>query len=216
MLMSLFEVYDPFTFYGGLSLNWFVLCFVYFVFFSVYWLIPGIYYYLFDYLLLSLVREFSNFYSVVKLKVGLLVFICLFLYVLLCNILGLIPYVFACSSHFVFSISFGFPFWFGLMLLGWINFTNSMFSHLIPVGTPLVLISFMVLIETISNFIRPWSLSIRLMANMISGHLLMSLLGDCGFSVVIIQLGLFGFEFFVCFIQAYVFSALLTLYSSEI
>jgi F-type H+-transporting ATPase subunit a len=91
-----------------------------------------------------------------------------------------------------------------------------MFAHLIPVGTPVVLISFIVLIETVRNFIRPWSLSIRLMANIISGHLLISLLGDCGFFLIFLQIGLFIFEFFVCFIQGYVFSALLTIYSREV
>ncbi|WP_368736879.1 F0F1 ATP synthase subunit A [Bacillus anthracis] len=57
---------------------------------------------------------------------------------------------------------------------------------------------------------------IRLMSNIISGHLLIVLLGNCGFYVFLVQLILFVFEFFVCFIQAFVFSVLLTLYSNEI
>nr|YP_009227723.1 ATP synthase F0 subunit 6 [Aleurocanthus spiniferus]AHY04218.1 ATP synthase F0 subunit 6 [Aleurocanthus spiniferus] len=214
--MTFFQVYDPHTAIFGLSHNWVFVGFFFFFFFGGYWCAMGSWSLTEFYLVRGLLSEFKNFFSVMKSGFGLLMFICLFIYILFVNLLGLVPYTFACSAHFVFALSLGLPMWLGFMLLGWFNFTNSMFCHLIPVGTPVVLISFMVVIETISNLIRPWSLSIRLMANMISGHLLMSLLGDCGIFLVFMQLVLFSFEFFVCFIQSYVFSALLTLYSSEI
>lgn len=212
----MFEVYDPFTFYFDLRLNWLALCFFFFFLVFNYWGILGRLGVRFGLIIGFLVSEFVTFFSFSKIKTSLLFFVCLFFYILFINILGLIPYVFSCSTHFVFSIRLALPFWLGLMILGWLNFTNSMFRHLIPVGTPVLLMSFMVLIETVSNFIRPWSLRVRLMANMISGHLLIRLLGECGRYFVPVGLCLFAFEFFVCFIQGYVFCALLTLYSREI
>nr|YP_009027748.1 ATP synthase F0 subunit 6 [Bemisia afer]AHC02241.1 ATP synthase F0 subunit 6 [Bemisia afer] len=216
MINSLFEIYDPYTFVFDLSLNWFPISLVLFLFISEFWCLNSFYTAGFSLVLTFLVGEFGNFYHYKKMKTSMILFVSLFFFILFVNILGLVPYVFACSSHFVFSVSLGFPIWLSMLFLGWLKLSNSMFIHLIPMGTPLVLISFMALIETISNLIRPWSLSIRLMSNMISGHLLMSLLGDCGFYLIFLQLGLFIFEFFVCFIQAFVFSALLTLYSGEV
>nr|QFS81156.1 ATP synthase F0 subunit 6 [Bemisia tabaci] len=216
MIFSLFEIYDPHTFFFNLSFNWFPILLILLFSMSDFWcLIPSVVY-LYTFFLGFLTKEFVNFYLYNKMIISVFLFISLFLFLLFTNILGLIPYVFSCSSHFVFSISFGFPFWISFIFLGWFNFNSKSFSHLVPLGTPLILISFMVVIETISALIRPWSLSIRLMSNMISGHLLMILLGNCGFYMFLIQMVLFLFEFFVCFIQAFVFSVLLTLYSSEI
>nr|CAD5105736.1 ATP synthase F0 subunit 6 [Singhiella simplex] len=213
---SLFEVYDPYTFFMDLSLNWFPVVGLFFAGVSEFWVLGSASLLCFSGLANSLVKEFSNFYDFKKIKSSMILFVSLFFFLLIINILGLIPYVFSCSSHFVFSMSLGLPMWISFFLLSFFLFTKSSFAHLVPTGTPLVLISFMAVIEGISSLIRPWSLGIRLMANMISGHLLMSLLGDCGLGFLIIQFGLFIFEFFVCFIQAFVFSALLTLYSSEI
>lgn len=99
-----------------------------------------------------------------------------------------------------------------------------MFAHLVPQGTPPVLIPFIVLIETIRNVIRPGTLAVRLSANMIAGHLLLTLLGNTGNSLSIIivsvliiaQLLLLTLETAVAIIQAYVFTILRTLYSREI
>ena len=99
-----------------------------------------------------------------------------------------------------------------------------MFAHLVPTGTPGALIPFMVLIETIRNVIRPATLAIRLAANIIAGHLLLTLLGNTGPSlggtVVLILLGsqilLLVLEGSVAVIQSYVFAVLRTLYASEV
>nr|ALR69423.1 ATP synthase F0 subunit 6 [Bemisia tabaci] len=216
MILSLFEIYDPHSLFFNLSFNWFPVFMVLLLGGSEFWCLNSFITFTCTYLSLILSKEFMNFYSFNKMKVSVFFFISLFMFILFCNILGLIPYVFSCSSHFVFSVSLGFPFWLGFIFLSWFKFNTKSFSHLVPLGTPLILISFMVIIESVSMVIRPWSLSIRLMANMISGHLLMVLLGNCGFFLFLVQLTLFFFEFFVCFIQAFVFSVLLTLYSSEI
>lgn len=105
-----------------------------------------------------------------------------------------------------------------------INYLNNLLTHLTPQGTPALLIPFIVIIESISLIIRPITLSIRLTANIIAGHLLLSLLGSSGqlISRIILiniilfsQILLFILEISVSIIQAYVFSILSTLYSRD-
>lgn len=99
-----------------------------------------------------------------------------------------------------------------------------MLAHLVPLGTPPVLMPFMVLIETVSNVIRPGTLAVRLAANMIAGHLLLVLLGNQGPSLsssllrvlLITQILLLTLESAVAIIQSYVFAVLATLYSREV
>jgi F-type H+-transporting ATPase subunit a len=99
-----------------------------------------------------------------------------------------------------------------------------MFAHLVPQGTPSVLIPFIVCIETISNVIRPGTLAVRLTANIIAGHLLLTLMGNTGNSLssiilsilLISQVALLILESAVAIIQSYVFAVLSTLYSREV
>nr|YP_010381687.1 ATP synthase F0 subunit 6 [Pseudosymplanella nigrifasciata]UDL72062.1 ATP synthase F0 subunit 6 [Pseudosymplanella nigrifasciata] len=141
--------------------------------------------------------------------------------ILMNNFLGLFPYIFTPTSHISISMSISLPLWTMLMIYGWMNFSNSMFKHLLPIGTPSAIMPMMIIIETTGNFIRPVSLSVRLTANMIAGHLLMTLLGDMNSIKMIMlimpmQIMLILFESAISIIQAYVFSTLITLYSSEI
>uniref|UniRef100_UPI0030E3739E ATP synthase subunit 6 n=1 Tax=Ayyaria chaetophora TaxID=1291247 RepID=UPI0030E3739E len=152
-----------------------------------------------------------------------LIFTSIFLSILMMNTLGLIPFSFTPSSHITINLFISLPMWMGFYMYGWKKHQKEMFSHLVPSGTPTILISFMVMIELISSLIRPLTLSIRLMANMVSGHLLLTLLGNSMnlkpllivSLMLIVQTTLYILETSVCFIQAYVFSMLLTLYSSE-
>jgi F-type H+-transporting ATPase subunit a len=99
-----------------------------------------------------------------------------------------------------------------------------MLAHMVPNGTPAILIPFIVLIETIRNIIRPGTLAVRLTANIIAGHLLLVLLGNQGpsasFSILsvllVVQILLLTLERAVALIQAYVFAVLTTLYSREV
>lgn len=99
-----------------------------------------------------------------------------------------------------------------------------MLAHIVPLGTPPVLIPFIVLIETIRNLIRPGTLAVRLAANIIAGHLLLVLLGNQGPSLaspllvilLITQILLLTLESAVAIIQSYVFAVLATLYSREV
>nr|YP_010757443.1 ATP synthase F0 subunit 6 [Nephotettix parvus]WEU77786.1 ATP synthase F0 subunit 6 [Nephotettix parvus] len=217
MMMNLFSVFDPAT--GNMSLNWLSMIMLVFL--------PQPFWNLQSKIINVLMLINKNLSNEVILhtnkKEPSIILVSMFMLVLINNLMGLTPYVFTASAHLVFSMSFALSMWLSLMLYGWINKYNSMFTHLVPIGTPSILMPFMVMIETISNFIRPGSLAVRLSANMIAGHLLMSLLGNNlsqSFSMMMLMMWLFMllmlFEMAVAFIQAYVFMTLTTLYSSEI
>lgn len=148
----------------------------------------------------------------------------LFFFILINNLIGLFPYIFTRSSHIIFSIRISLPLWFRLFFFRWFKNTNFIFSHIIPQRTPYILIPFIVLIETIRNIIRPRTLTIRLTANIIAGHLLLTLLrqivnNEITIIIIIIiqftQIILLILEFSVSIIQSYVFSILTTLYIKE-
>lgn len=138
--------------------------------------------------------------------------------------MGLMPYVFTRTSHLAITLSLSLPLWLGFMLYGWINHTKHIFAHLVPQGTPAFLMPFMVLIETLSNIIRPGTLAVRLAANMIAGHLLLTLLASTGPSLritilsllLLSQVLLLTLEAAVAVIQSYVFAVLRTLYAGEV
>jgi F-type H+-transporting ATPase subunit a len=104
------------------------------------------------------------------------------------------------------------------------NQYNRLFAHLVPRGTPVALIPIIVIIETVSNVIRPGTLSIRLAANIVAGHLLLTLLGSQGptargliiLGLIIRLIILLCLELAVACIQAYVFTILRSLYLNEL
>nr|AXS66014.1 ATP synthase F0 subunit 6 [Coleoptera sp. 22 KM-2017] len=224
MMTNLFSIFDPSTSIMSLSLNWLsTLLFIIFIP-QTFWIMPNRTNWIFTKTILSLHKEFKNLMKISNNYMGnSLIFMALFSLIMLNNFLGLFPYIFTSSSHLVFSLSLSLPLWISFMLFGWIKNTNHMFSHLIPQGTPPILMPFMVCIETISNLIRPFTLAIRLTANMIAGHLLMTLLGNTGPSMSILlmsilistQILLIFLETAVAIIQSYVFAILSTLYSTE-
>nr|ADD83046.1 ATP synthase F0 subunit 6 [Baetis sp. PC-2010] len=223
-MTNLFSVFDPSTSVLGLSLNWVSSGVGLFLVPYLFWLIPSRYTYFFIKIANILHGEFKVLLGP-NFKPGLtLIFISLFFYVVFNNFLGLFPYIFTSTSHMTLTLALSLPLWFSFMIYGWINNTQHMFAHLVPQGTPGVLMPFMVCIETISNVIRPGTLAVRLSANMIAGHLLMTLMGNTGpgmstFLVgflVVGQLCLLVLESAVSIIQGYVFSVLSTLYSSEV
>nr|AML25596.1 ATP synthase F0 subunit 6 [Staphylinidae sp. BMNH 1274640] len=220
-MTNLFSSFDPST--NFLSLNW-LSTFLGMLFIpSMFWLIPSRYNYLWITMIMTLHNEFKVLLGT-KIKGSTLIFISLFSLILYNNFLGLFPYIFTSSSHLIMTLSLALPLWLSFMIYGWLNNTIHMFAHLVPQGTPPVLMPFMVMIETISNIIRPGTLAVRLAANMIAGHLLLTLLGNTGPAMnlfminilIIIQLLLLILESAVSIIQSYVFAVLSTLYSSEV
>merc|ERR1712203_1055713 len=140
------------------------------------------------------------------------------------NFLGLMPYIFTSTSHFSITLSLSLPLWVGRIILSILYQYNNLFAHLVPRGTPSFLIPIIVIIETVRNVIRPITLSIRLAANIVAGHLLLTLLGSQGPNVsimVIIILMirlilLLMLEVAVACIQSYVFTILSSLYLNEL
>lgn len=186
----------------------------YYLFFSRFWLIMWL-------LVRSIIFEFKALLGGSSGVGILVVMIVIFMFIVENNIFGLFPYIFTGTSHFLVTISFGFPIWVGLILFGLLNYLNYMFCHLVPYGTPDVLLIFIVVVERVRNLIRPITLTVRLGANMVAGHLLLRLLGGVsGFWMR--GLSLFGLiiliilEIAVAIIQGYVFVTLLILYYREI
>nr|QIK02030.1 ATP synthase F0 subunit 6 [Columbicola macrourae] len=167
--------------------------------------------------LLGLVKLLSQGMSAPK--TSLIFTVCLFLFLFFVNESGLLPFVFTSSSHLVFNFSFSIPLWMGgLFLLS----MKSFLSHLVPHGSPLGLSPFLVFIELISLGVRPISLGVRLMSNIMAGHmvlcLIQSMAGDSllagGASVFLSSLFL-TFELAVSLVQAFVFVNLLYMYIKE-
>nr|AYM85181.1 ATP synthase F0 subunit 6 [Pseudocolaspis sp. EMHAU_15070625] len=223
MMMNLFSSFDPSTNFN-LSMNW-LSTFIGLTFIPImFWKIPSRTLMLWNKILTTLHKEFKTLISSYKSQGNTLMMISLFSLILFNNFIGLFPYIFTSTSHMVLTLTLALPFWMSFMIFGWINNTIHMLAHLVPTGTPGILMPFMVCIETISNIIRPGTLAIRLSANMIAGHLLLTLLGNTGSSMsimmlnllVIVQILLLVLESAVAIIQSYVFTVLTTLYSSEV
>nr|YP_009383480.1 ATP synthase F0 subunit 6 [Parasa consocia]APH08560.1 ATP synthase F0 subunit 6 [Parasa consocia]UMR54993.1 ATP synthase F0 subunit 6 [Parasa consocia] len=224
MMNNLFSIFDPSTNIMNLSLNW-ISTFIGLMFIpSMFWFTPNRHYIMWNFLTNKLHKEFKTLLGNKNSNGSTFIFISLFSFILFNNFLGLFPYIFTSTSHLTLSLSMSLPLWLTFMLFGWINNYQHMFAHMIPQGTPSILMPFMVLIETISNIIRPGTLAVRLTANMIAGHLLMTLLSNTGnnmsiyliFILIMIQILLLILESAVAIIQAYVIAILSTLYSSEV
>nr|YP_010327171.1 ATP synthase F0 subunit 6 [Dryocoetes hectographus]UJG10832.1 ATP synthase F0 subunit 6 [Dryocoetes hectographus] len=222
MMANLFSSFDPST-YPTFSLNW-ISSILIFSMPSMFWLIPSRWNFMWIMLISLMHKEFKILIKNPVNKGSTLLFSSLFTFIMMNNFMGLFPYIFTSSSHMTFTLALSIPLWMSFMIYGWINNMTHMFAHLVPQGAPSVLLPFLVIIETTSNIIRPGTLAIRLTANMIAGHLLLTLMGNSGNSLsphllpilITAQILLLTLESAVAMIQAYVFSILTTLYSSEV
>nr|YP_010248573.1 ATP synthase F0 subunit 6 [Coraebus cavifrons]QTK22427.1 ATP synthase F0 subunit 6 [Coraebus cavifrons] len=223
MMASLFSSFDPSTTLG-IPLNWTSLMLGLLIIPTSFWVIPSRMEILWNKIINMLHTEFKTLLGLSKMNGSTLVFISLFSLIMFNNFMGLFPYIFTSTSHLAMSLTLALPIWMSFMLYGWFVNTTHMLAHQVPQGTPAILMPFMVCIETVSNLIRPGTLAVRLSANMIAGHLLLTLLGNTGSSMastmiwilIITQLLLLLLESAVSIIQAYVFAVLSTLYSSEV
>nr|QJQ37705.1 ATP synthase F0 subunit 6 [Matrona basilaris]QJQ37718.1 ATP synthase F0 subunit 6 [Matrona basilaris] len=224
MMTNLFSTFDPMSSIMSMPINWSSSLVGMALMPMMFWLIPSRLSTMWFITMKTLHNEFKTLLGSSSFNGSTFMFVSLFTMIALINFLGLFPYIFTNSSHMVFTMALAMPMWMSYMIYGWLNQTMHMFAHLVPQGTPGVLMPFMVVIETISNMIRPGTLAVRLAANMIAGHLLMTLLGNTGPSVsymmmtvlVMAQVALLMLESAVSIIQSYVFAVLSTLYSSEV
>nr|UJG45310.1 ATP synthase F0 subunit 6 [Cerodontha fulvipes] len=223
MMTNLFSTFDPSSSIMGISMNWMSTIVGLLIIPNIFWLLPNRINIMWNSMTMILHKEFKTLLGPNSNVGSTFIFISMFTMILFNNFMGLFPYIFTSTSHLVMTLSLALPMWISFMMYGWINHTQHMFAHLVPQGTPAILMPFMVCIETISNVIRPGTLAVRLSANMIAGHLLLTLLGNTGNSMslmmlnilIITQLLLLTLESAVAIIQSYVFAVLSTLYSSE-
>jgi F-type H+-transporting ATPase subunit a len=153
----------------------------------------------------------------------------LFIFILINNLIGLVPYSFATTSHFVLTFSLSFTIVLGATILGFQKHGLKFFSLLVPAGCPLGLVPLLVLIEFISYLARNVSLGLRLAANILSGHMLLSILAGFTYNImtsgiVFFFVGLIplsfiiafcGLELAIAFIQAQVFVVLSASYIKD-
>lgn len=221
MITNLFSSFDPISSTLNIQLNWLSIFLFITVFFPLYWVSNSKSSVLYRELTSYITKEFIPLFKSYK---NIILFNVLFIFILINNVFGLIPYTFTRTAHIAMTLSIALTIWLIFILYGWINNTNHIFAHLVPLGTPIILIPFIVLIESIRNIIRPITLSVRLAANLTAGHLLLILLGEriVNNKIVIIitvtaaQFALITLEAAVAVIQAYVFATLSTLYASEV
>jgi len=224
MITNLFSIFDPSTTLFNLSLNWLRTFIGIFIIPYSFWIIPSRINILWNSLITTLHKEFKNLLGIYSINGISFIFISLFSLILFNNFLGLFPYIFTRTRHLTITLTLSLPLWLSFIIFGWLNHTQHIFAHLVPQGTPRILIPFIVCIESISNIIRPGTLAVRLTANIIAGHLLLTLLGNTGNSLsfliinflLLSQIILLILESAVAIIQSYVFAILSTLYSREV
>nr|YP_005963.1 ATP synthase F0 subunit 6 [Mola mola]BAD14267.1 ATPase subunit 6 [Mola mola] len=150
----------------------------------------------------------------------------LMLFLITLNMLGLLPYTFTPTTQLSLNMGLAVPLWLATVIIGMRNQPTVALGHLLPEGTPPLLIPVLIIIETISLFIRPLALGVRLTANLTAGHLLIQLIATAAFvllplmpTVAILTAALLFLltllEVAVAMIQAYVFVLLLSLYLQE-
>nr|DBA43849.1 TPA_asm: ATP6 [Bombus vancouverensis vancouverensis] len=220
MMNNLCEMFDP-SINNYIQLNWIFMILPIILFPNSYWLIPSRILMALKLFVEYLLNEFKMI-TTNKYSMNIILFLSIMIFIMMLNLFSLIPYIFTSTSHLMFNLSMALSLWLSFLIYSIINFPMKTLSHLVPLNSPKFLMNFMVIIELISLFIRPWTLSIRLSANLISGHLILILLSNFMMNFIIllpltlmIQNMLLILEISMAFIQAYVFSILLTLYFSE-
>ena len=147
----------------------------------------------------------------------------LFMFVLFCNMLGMIPYTFTVTSHIIVTFVLATFIFIGVTVIGFIKHGLGYLKLFVPSGVPIVLLPLIVIIEIISYLSRPISLSVRLFANMMAGHTMMKVFGGFVVSLGIVggwlplgfSVALTGLEILVAFLQAYVFAILTCIYLND-
>jgi len=147
----------------------------------------------------------------------------LFMFVLFCNMIGMLPYSFTVTSHIIVTFMLAATVFIGVTIIGFIKHGIKYLELFVPKGVPIILLPLIIVIEIISYLSRPVSLSVRLFANMMAGHTMLKVFG--GFVISLGLLGgwlplsfsvaLIGLEILVAFLQAYVFAILTCIYLND-
>ena len=147
----------------------------------------------------------------------------LFMFVLFCNMIGMLPYSFTVTSHIIVTFMLAAIVFIGVTIIGFIKHGIKYLELFVPKGVPIILLPLIIVIEIISYLSRPVSLSVRLFANMMAGHTMLKVFG--GFVISLGLLGgwlplsfavaLIGLEILIAFLQAYVFAILTCIYLND-
>jgi F-type H+-transporting ATPase subunit a len=154
---------------------------------------------------------------------------CIFMFILLCNLIGLIPYTFSVTSHIIVTASLALLVFFTVIIVGFAKNGLGFLKLFVPSGVPIYILPVVVAIEVFSFFVKPLSHSVRLFANMLAGHITLNVFG--GFVVMLLgagaavkaiavlpmamTIGLEALELLVAFLQAYVFAMLTCMYLND-
>ncbi len=146
-----------------------------------------------------------------------------FMFVLTCNLLGMMPYSFTATSHIAVTFALAIVIFFGVTIIAIIKHGKKFFSFFLPHGTPWLMAPLMIFIELFAYIARPISLSIRLAANMMAGHTMLKVIAGFVFSLgfllgwapIALLVVLTGFEIFVAVLQAYIFAVLTCVYLND-
>lgn len=150
-----------------------------------------------------------------------------FIFILFANLIGMTPFGYTLTSHIIITFMIGFSIFFGITVIGFLRFKSHFLDLFVPgEGLPKFLVPMIVAIEVLSYIIRPFSISIRLFANIMAGHTLLTILSQ--FTYVLFRtklwMGVLPFmvilcvtclEFFIAGLQAYVFVVLLAIYFND-
>ena len=147
----------------------------------------------------------------------------LFMFVLFCNMVGMLPYSFTVTSHIIVTFVLAAIVFVGVTIIGFIKHGIKYLELFVPKGVPIILLPLIIVIEIISYLSRPVSLSVRLFANMMAGHTMLKVFGGFVLSLGLLggwlplsfSVALIGLEILVAFLQAYVFAILTCIYLND-
>ncbi len=147
----------------------------------------------------------------------------LFIFILTLNMLGMVPYSFTVTSHIVVTFTLALGVFFLVTLVGFIRNGPGFLKLFVPAGAPVVLLPLLIVIEAISYLIRPISLSVRLFANMMAGHMMLKVFAGFvvalgvigGWAPLVFMVAFTGLEILVAFLQAFVFAVLTCIYLND-
>lgn len=228
LIVDIFSSFDPYNnliYYFITPLFWGGRIFTIILFSNIYW--SG-----FSSILVLVGYGFSLIYRqcrrtlLIHIKRFSGVLVCFFIILAYINIGGLVPYVFSLSSHMIFRLRFGLPFWNSLLLSSYLNSLRIFYAIFLPGGAPGWLNPFLVLVESVRIFVRPITISVRLVANIRAGHVVLCLIGIycvCYFFlswylfliILVVQISYIMFEFGIGGIQSYIFRLLMSLYADD-
>ena len=147
----------------------------------------------------------------------------LFVFILVCNMVGMLPYSFTVTSHIIVTLVMALFIFIAVTIIGFLKHGLKYLSIFVPSGVPVVLLPLITIIEIISYLSRPVSLSVRLFANMMAGHTMLKVFGGFVISLGLVggwlplsfSVALTGLEILVAFLQAYVFAILTCIYLND-